>query len=261
MSALSSRAPRALAVVLLALTTACAYGGQGTRRRSNVVDYLASRPVDTAPRAATPTLRLPLRVGIAFVPTHDASGRGEAANAAEVFSARDRLVLMERVRDHFAQRPWVGSIELIPDAYMTPRGGFDDLDKLRALLGVDVVALLSYDQVQFAEETRMKITYLTIAGAYLVNGEKNDTRTMLDAAVFDVASRRMVLRAAGESHVRGGATAVTAANRRREDARKGLQAAADDLVAKLDTALEEFAERVKDPKSGIVVVQADTTHR
>lgn len=258
MTARLLRATHAVALLSLALTTACASSGTSTRRRSNVVEYLAAQPADSIVRGrATPRLQLPLRVGIAFVPTHESDRAG--GQHPDAFAARDRLVLMERVRDHFAARPWVGSIELIPDAYMTPRGGFEDLDKLRALLGVDVVALLSYDQVQFTDDSRLKITYLTIAGAYLVNGDRNDTRTMLDAAVFDVPSRRMLFRAAGESHVRAGATAVTAEQKRREDARKGLHAAADDLVTKLDAALETFAARVRSPNTDIVVVRPDTT--
>ncbi len=47
-----------------------------------------------------------------------------------------------------------------------------------------------YDQVQFTGEGLLSLTYWTIVGAYLVPGEKNETKTMLDAAVFYIASRR-----------------------------------------------------------------------
>jgi rhombotail lipoprotein len=258
---LHARARRALSLVALlvtaATTGACASGGApSARRSSSVVTYLASTPAEGAPSAASrPTLRLPLRVGIAFVP---AGGDGTLHKEEDAFSSRDRFVLMERVRDHFAARPWVGSIEIVPDQYMQASGGFQNLDQLRRLLGVDVIALLSYDQVQFTDDTRLSLTYLTIAGAYLVNGQKNDTRTMLDAAVFDLASRRMLFRAAGESHVRAGATAINVKQRRRDDASRGFSEAADDLVTKLDAELERFAARVREPNADVTVIQPDT---
>ena len=260
----SFRAPRALSSLVLAsalvTSVACATGGGPARRSSSVVEFLAATPADSGPRATRkPTLRLPLRVGLAFVPSSRPTGGQDYRVSDDVFGARDRLVLMDRVRTHFASRPWVGSIELVPDQYLELRGGFTNLDQLRRMLGVDVVALLSYDQVQFTDDTRLSLTYLTVAGAYLVNGQKNDTRTMLDAAVFDVESRRLLFRAAGESHVRGGATAVNARQKRRDDSRRGFTEAADDLVTKLDAELERFANRVRDPGADVIVIRPDTT--
>jgi rhombotail lipoprotein len=261
MSALDSRARRALPAFALVVSTlaasACASGGgPAARRSSSVVSYLASSPAEgSAPAPVKSVLRLPLRVAIAFVP---AVSDGVSRTHDELFAASDRMVLMEKVREHFAARPWVGSIQIVPDQYMQLRGGFENLDQLRRLLGVDVIALLSYDQVQFTDDTRLSLTYLTIAGAYLVNGQKNDTRTMLDAAIFDVASRRMLFRAAGESHVRAGATAVNVNQRRRDDAQRGFREAADDLVTKLDAELERFAARVREPNADVTMVQPDS---
>ena len=265
MSAFTSfRARRALSSIVLAAATlaigACATGGGPARRSSSVVEFLAAVPAEGGPRATrTPTLRLPLRVGLAFVPTGRSAGGEDHRVSDDVFGARDRLVLMDRVRAHFASRPWVGSIELVPDQYLQLRGGFENLDQLRRMLGVDVVVLLSYDQVQFTDDTRLSLSYVTIAGAYLVNGQKNDTRTMLDAAVFDVESRRLLFRAAGESQVRAGATAVNVRQKRRDDSRRGFTEAADDLVAKLDAELERFANRVREPGADVIVIRPDTT--
>lgn len=247
----------ALAASTVSITACASGGGPAARRSSSVVEYLATTAADSAPRGGRPTLHLPLRVAIAFVPV----GNGTTRAHDEVFTARDRMVLMEKVREHFSARPWVGSIELVPDQYVQARGGFANLDQLRRMLGVDVIALLSYDQVQFTDETRLSLTYLTIAGAYLVNGQKNDTRTMLDAAVFDLPTRRLLFRAAGESHVRAGATAVNVHQRRRDDAQRGFRKAADDLVTKLDAELERFAARVRDPNGDVVVIRPDTTAR
>jgi rhombotail lipoprotein len=111
MSALAHlRARRALPVFALLVaalvTSACASsGGPAARRRSSVVTYLAATPAEGGATATRrPTLRLPLRVGIAFVPD---GGDGMLRKDDEVFTARDRIVLMEQVRTHFAARPWV----------------------------------------------------------------------------------------------------------------------------------------------------------
>ena len=58
------------------------------------------------------------------------------------------------------------------------------------MFGIDVIALVSYDIVQFTGEGLSSISYWTLVGAYAVRGEKNDTHTMIDAAVYDIASRK-----------------------------------------------------------------------
>ena len=68
---------------------------------------------------------------------------------------------------------------------------------------------------------------------------------MLDAAVFHIASRKLLFRAPGTSMVSGRATRVNLSEQLREDAARGFDEAAADLAANLDTALIEFRERVK----------------
>ncbi len=40
-------------------------------------------------------------------------------------------------------------------------------------------------------------------GAYVVKGEKNETRTLMDAVVYDIRSRALLFRASGESGIIG----------------------------------------------------------
>lgn len=60
--------------------------------------------------------------------------------------------LSEPVADHFRDRDFIRSIEIIPSAYLRPRGGFPSPDQLRTMYGVDVVVLVFYDKVQFTDE-------------------------------------------------------------------------------------------------------------
>ncbi len=114
------------------------------------------------------------------------------------------------------------------------------------MYGIDVIALVSYDQTQFTDEGLASISYWTLIGAYIVPGEKNDTHTMVDAAVYDIASRKMLFRAPGISHIKGRATPVNLSEELRRDSLQGFRVASEDLVKNLSEQLELFRERVKE---------------
>jgi rhombotail lipoprotein len=124
------------------------------------------------------------------------------------------------------------------------------------MYGVDVITLLSYDQVQYTDEGLLSLTYWTIAGAYIFKGEKNDTSTMIDATVYDIGSRKMLFRAPGVSQVKGRATFVNQSEELRADSREGFADAADDLVVDLKGELERFKEKIKQRPEEIKVVRS-----
>jgi rhombotail lipoprotein len=228
--------------------TGCA--ARTTRHATSVVNYLYPERRDVVETPTVPVLSLPLRVGIAFVP--DETGY---AGAASPFPEPERIRLMGEVATHFRKHPFVKTIEVIPSAYLSPRGGFANLDQLRSMFAVDVIALISYDQVQFTDEGHSALTYWTIIGAYLVEGEKNDTRTLMDAVVYDIKSRKLLFRAPGVSTVKGASTPVTLSKEQRRDSEKGFQLASRDLMTNLETQLELFRERVKSAPTEYQVVQ------
>lgn len=223
-------------LVCIALT-GCAFQ---TRKHnsSSVYDYLYSDEEGHIETPGIPLLSLPVRVGIAFVP--------EAQYSFQTLTEKNKMDLMAEVSQHFKNYDFVKDIELIPSAYLTKNGGFANLDQIRTMYDVDVVTLLSYDQTQFTDEGIASITYWTIIGAYIVPGEKNDTHTMVDAAVYDIQSRKMLFRAPGISHIKGLATPVNQTQELRTDSLKGFQEASADLIQNLDIQLELFKEKVKE---------------
>jgi rhombotail lipoprotein len=229
--------------------------GSTTHRAASVMDYLYPERTDVVVTPAVPELRLPLRVGIAFVPEVPADRHGPSA---PLIPESERLALLDEIASHFRRQPYVAAIEVIPTAYLLPRGGFANLDQLRRMFGVDVVALVSYDQAQFTDPRRTSVAYWTLVGAYVVEGERNDTRTLLDAAVFDVASRTLLFRAPGVSAVRGGATPVNLAEEQRRDAERGFRLAAADLVANLERELERFEARARADTAQVRIVERRT---
>ncbi len=226
------------ATACLALAGCASWFGQNqVKQTGSVVEYLY--PDSREPPALRPTvtaLRPPVRVGIAFVP-----GGGFGSGLAET----EKQKLLERVKASFAQAPYVDSIQVIPGSYLRAKGGFTNLEQAARLFDVEVVALLSYDQVQFADASSLSLLYWTIVGAYVIHGDHYDVQTMLDASVFDVASRKLLFRAPGTSRVKGSATMVGFSERAREARSEGYAKAVDDLVPRLQTELDAFRERAK----------------
>lgn len=229
-------------------------GGTRKRQNSSLVDYLYPRGNHDRPtKPSVPTLTLPLKVGIAWVP--ESTGNKDQYRPRDpVLTEARRKELAEAVVPHFKKYPFIGSIQTIPTAYLTPGGGFENLDQLRALLGVDVIALLSFDQLQTSESTELSVLYWTIVGAYVIPAEANRTHTMVDAAVFDIASRQMLFRAPGTSKSQGIATPIRTDDRLRAKSDLGFVAAATNMVANLELELAAFQQRIKErPETARIV--------
>lgn len=231
-----------------------------TRARSSVVDYLYPKGSEEVVKPSIPVIKLPVKVGIAFVPEQAAQWRGAnfwtRSSDMPALSEAKKAELLGRVAEHFRKQDFVSDIEVIPSAYLTPRGGFANLDQIRTMYGIDVIALVSYDQVQFTDEGAWSLTYWTLVGAYIVSGEKNDTSTMLDTAVYDIPSRKMLFRAPGTSNVKGSATPVNLSEELRADSVKSFEDATTGMIANLDAQLASFKEKVRKNPEQVKIVHS-----
>jgi rhombotail lipoprotein len=208
---------------------------------TSIVDYLYPDQAERVETEGVPAvLTVPMRVGVAFVPDRS-SEHGAQGDLTE----KEKLALLREIGDDFKKYPFIKSIDTIPSAYLTPQGSFANLDQMRTMFGTDVIALVSYDQVQFTDEGLLSLSYWTLVGAYVAKGEKNDTQTMVDLAVYHVPTRKMLFRAPGLSRVRATATPINLQEQLRADRSTGFTDASKDLVANLHGELEEFQERVK----------------
>ena len=231
------------AALILCATLALAgcaswYEPASKAQRGTVVEYLYPKGEQPTLSPSVPELRLPLRVGIAFVP---GNGYGD-------LSETERNLLLNRVKAAFANRPYISAIEVIPTAYLRPAGGFDNLQQAARMFNVDVITLLSYDQVQFKDNNRLSLLYWTLIGAYLVNGDQYDVNTLVDASVFDVASRKLLFRAPGTSQIKGSSPLVKFSEASRAARSEGFRQAIDTLIPQLDQQLEDFKVRIKEDK-------------
>jgi rhombotail lipoprotein len=206
-------------------------------QNSSVVEYLYPRSRNQQVSTEIPLLTLPLRVGIAFTPSGYGSGSG--------FVESKKVELLSSISEHFKNLEFVKSIEVIPSGYLRPAGSFENLDQLKRMFNVDVIALVSFDQTRFTDEGLASLAYWTIVGAYIIPAEKNTTYTMMDTVLYDIASRKLLFRAPGTSNVKSNATLVNLQEQTRVDSLDGFTAASEDLVGNLKIQLEIFREKVK----------------
>ena len=247
---MTRRALAAGITMALALLMGCSFSRQ-VHRRSNLMSYLYPDSAQ-APQPATEGVRLhlPLRVGIAFVPPEKKSTQFGGIETVIPGASEERLLGV--VRDSFKSRDWVREIVVIPSTYLTQGGGFANLDQVARLFGTDVVALVSVDQFQSSDPLRISFLYLSIIGAYVLPLDHNDTATLIDAAVFYVPARTFILRAPGQSHITGHASAVEVEQSMRERSNKGLELAMGNLSKNLSAEVDAFKGKVISGERGDV---------
>lgn len=219
---------------------------------TSLIEYLypngASAPRDNA----QPQLQLPLRVGLAFLPS-----RGpEAENGLD---AAHKEALLEEIRKRFITRKFVAEIVVIPDYYLQGKEGFAGLQGVQRLYSVDLMALVSYDQVAHEDSNDWSLGYATILGAYFLKGTRHDVSTLVDLAVVDPATHSLVLRAGGYDNRHGDVTLMDEPRRLREAAAAGFTAATRQMIEHFDGALTAFESEVREGKANVRVVSNKNT--
>lgn len=215
-------------------------GLSGESRRgvsSSLVDYLYPKgQVPPEVRDAIPYLELPLRVGIAFVPSQA---------GASTISEATKIQLLENVKAEFADRPYIEYIEVIPDTYLRSSNGISGMQQVARLYGVKVMALVSYDQVAMSEDNPSSFLYWTIVGAYTIKATSNEVQTFVDTAVFDVNTAQLLFRAPGIDKMSGRSTLVESSEVVRKTRDASFANAMGSMTQNLAMELDRFRERVK----------------
>jgi len=220
---------------------------------SSLVSYLYPNGALPPHDNSVPELHVPLRVGLAFLPSQGGAG------AAQLDEAH-KEVLLERIRERFKSRPFVSEIVIIPDYYLQSSRGYVGLAGVQRLYNVDLMALVSYDQVTETSDTRSSLAYLTIVGAYFIPGSVNDTTTLVDLAVVDPQTRSLVLRAGGTDTNHHSTTLIDMQREIRHDSGASFDAATNQMIEHFDTALVAFEQQVHEGKARIHVVARDAAH-
>lgn len=229
-----------VAVSLIGCSAAFMNYNDAATSSSSLVNFLypdeKSREVH---EPSIPTLSLPLRVGVAFVPAQ--------RHHREIPHAQ-QIALLEQVKAEFAQYEYIERIEVIPSTYLAGGQGFTTLDQVARLYNVDVMALVSHDQVVNTFDRKSSLLYWTIAGAYVVKGTENEVQTFVDTAVFDVRTRSMLFRAPGVATTANRTTLVEASAELSAQRSEGFSLAVEQMNENLKFELARFEDRVKNER-------------
>lgn len=215
---------------------------------SSLVDFLYPNKQDkTVIQPTIPTLHLPVNVGIAFVPSANRHQTG--------IHPATQTELLSKVKAAFDDYDFINRIEIIPETYLKRGKGFDTLAQVSRLYNVDIMALVSYDQLAQSSENNAALLYWTIVGMYVIPGNSNLIQTFVDTAVFDINSRSLLFRAPGVSKLENRSTAVGVSSSLSEQSLKGFELAVADMTTNLNNELSHFKTRIKEEKI------ANITHR
>lgn len=229
----------ALAAALLATSGCTALFTPGMESRhgasSSLVDYLY--PEGEVPPdydGSVPHLSLPLNVGVAFVPSQ---------RSYHDVSEPTKFKLLEQVKAAFVEHQYVHHIEIIPDTYLRASNGVAGMQQVARMYGVDVMALVSYDQVSVSEDNNAAFLYWTIVGAYMIPGTNNEVQTFVDTAVFDVGTGKLLFRAPGVDTGKRISTAIRSSDVTRDESADSFSRAVDVMTDNLAFELVRFEER------------------
>jgi rhombotail lipoprotein len=186
-------------------------------------------------------LNLPLRVGLAFVPA--------PVNNIEGLSEANKNALLQKVKEAFADQEFIKEITIIPDTYLRSGRGFQTVEQVARLYHLDVMALVSYDQVAHVDDTKASILYWTVVGAYFVKGSKNDVQTFVDTAIFDVKTNKLLFRAPGINRIEATSTLINSTEEMRKARENSFSLAMSDMTNNLGDELDKFKERIKEDNS------------
>jgi len=229
------------------LSSCAIFGSQKVRhsRSTSLVKFLypdAEIPADVK----NPVLNLPLKVGLAFIPssTYDSA-----------VSQATKVQLLEQFKILFEQKVYVDTITVIPEMYLGGRNGFTTLEQLKQVYNLDVIALVSYDQIVNRSENLLALTYLTIVGAYIFPGTNYKVSTLIDLALIDIDSRQMLFRAAGTSASKGQLPEAYRHNAYDNSQNQDFLIAMDMVQNNLQTELVRFEQRLREkrPNENITV--------
>ena len=241
--------PFIVIIILLCLTACSALGPQKVRhnRSTSLVDFLY--PSGNIPQdLSNPVLNLPLKVGLAFIPERSHEKK-------DTISQASKAILLDELKQSFESKKYVQEIVIIPDMYLSGRQGFVTLEQVKNIFQLDVIALVSYDQIVNRKENMLALTYLTIVGNYIFPGSHYDVSTLIDTVMLDIESKQILFRAAGTATSKGNTAEAYTRHAYDKHQNKGFAEAMTMMQSQLHIELNRFEQRMKekDPSNNITV--------
>ena len=147
------------------------------------------------------------------------------------------------------------------DYYLRTHRGFGGLQGVQRLYSVDVMALVSYDQITHMDENEWSFGYLTIVGAYVLKGSHHDVATLVDLTVVDPVTQSLILRAGGTDSRTRNTTLIDEEREARESGVASFGSATAQMIDNFDAALTKFEGDVRAGKANIRVARRESNGR
>ncbi len=235
-----------LLLVVWVLSSCSVLGHHKTKnmRSTGLVSFLY--PDGNLPQEnARPHLKLPLNVGLAFVP--------ESHHGPQLSQAFQQE-LLQSIQSNFADKHYVNQIKIIPSMYLKHGGKRASLDYLKQMFAIDVVALVSYDHITRRSQNITSLAYLTVVGGFIFKGTEFDSSTMVDLALVEIETKKMLLRAAGVAQSRARSTDSQAKVSYDQLTRKNFTSAMSQMNGNLAVALTDFEMRLRNKEDESIKV-------
>ena len=236
-------------IVLTIILSGCA--SVQVSQKSSVIDYLYPSQDIKSVKPGLPPLITPLAVGIAFVPQGQELNQNPVSVSLWAGKTKPnelddirKKALLKIISHKFRQQKLFDNVQVIPPNYLTEKGGFENLDKIQTMYGIDVIALIAYNQNQFFTEGTSSDLYTTLGGEYLISGSQYDTGTLMDTTIYDVTSKTLLFRAQGTSLIKARAIPKNLTDELTEDSIQGFDFASEMMLRNLDNRLTHFANSV-----------------
>ncbi|QBY03481.1 rhombotarget lipoprotein [Thalassotalea sp. HSM 43] len=214
-----------------------------TTSSGNLMDYLyPDGQTNIVHTAAKPNIKVPVRMAIAFVPN-----KGNSFNNIHDSAQID---LLYKIKQAFEKHEFVESIQVLPSMYLQGDKGFEALDHVAKTYDVDLMALVSFDQLTNTDENNASLLYWTLVGMYVIPGSESSVQTLVDTAVIDIKSRKLLFRAPGTSIVDDTSTALGLDATLKENSATGFKKAVAQMNGNLEKELQLFRSRIKQGQIG-----------
>lgn len=238
-----------LTIAVLCLT-GCASLGLDQKRHiksTSLISFLYPDK-DFPSENSMPHLQLPLNVGLAFIPP--TSGSAEPTQAFQ-------QQLLSQVKSEFSDKDYINKIVIIPSMYLKHGRNAIELEYLKQMFQIDVIALVSYDQITRRADNLKSLTYFTVLGAFIFKGSEFDTSTLLDLAMVDIDTKVILLRAAGVANARDDFKESHVNKKYHQLTRKNFNTAIGALSDNLKLAVNQFEFDLKHkPKESQIKVSS-----
>ena len=222
-------------IFIIILLTGCATKKKVYKyyeNRSSLVNYLYPQKEHKSMEFWTTKLKIPIKIGIGFIPS-------KKFYYQRIIDEKSRVGLLKKIQRNLKKHKFIKESKIIPSAFFEKGGGFEDLEKIKKLYDVDLIALVSYDVIQFRVDSFHSLRYWTIIGTDIIKAKGNLIHSMINFTLIESKNKKLLFKALGINRLINSENLVA-------DRKKSFQKASKNLIKNINRQLPIFKWRMKE---------------